>query len=165
MIKRLIISVIMSLVFSFSVFAEPSKIIFCDSLSDDLKPVNVKTEFTSNNLALFFKVDEPFGDLNLLFSVYRISEGNMESFDSRIEVPVNPRWNCLGYPEITLPEGKFRFEFSKKAGDLLATGEVSVLGKNVSKDAPIEEVKAEQVKGKTVEDYFKEFEQKAQKTK
>lgn len=165
MIKRFFFSFLVSFVFTFSVFAAPTKILFCESLSDDLTPVNVKSEFTTNNLAFLLKVDEPFGDLNLLVSLYRVNENGHEVFDSRMEVPVNPRWNCLGYQKITLPEGKFRIEFSKKDGELLAIGEVTISGNNVSKAAPIEEVKVEQVKGKTVEDYFKKFEQKAKKVK
>ncbi len=163
MFKRFIQSLILSAAFTFSVFAAPSEIIFCESISSDLKPVNPKTEFDTNKLAFIFQVDKPFGDMNILLSLYRINDAGNESFDSRVEVPVNPKWNCMGYPEINLPEGKFRFEFSKTDGELLASGTVSVLGENVAKDAPIEEVKAEQVKGKTVEDYFKEFDQKAKK--
>ena len=134
----------------------PGVVVFCKGITEKWEPVGASDTFETNVLSTMFKSPKPFDVMQTVISIYK--DGNGQSLLHREAVDVSPKWNILYLPNIPLPSiGKFTFTLSVPAGELIASGSVTIKEKTVEK--PI--AKKNTVDGGTLEEIFKSFETKA----
>lgn len=133
--------------------AEPGKVVFCKGITDSWEPVEPGDEFETNVVSALFVSAGPFGNMQIVLSIYRNTEQAQELMH-RESGDVNTSWDALYLADIPLPAvGKYSFVLSSPAGEIFSSGSVTIKEKTVEK--PIPEKNA--VEGTTLEGLFKKF--------
>ena len=134
-------------------FAQSGKVIFCTNVSDEGKPQDPGTEFTSNVISCLFANPKGFAVPEVVITLYKDEERTQQLLH-REQVSINPEWNNLILQNIPLPDvGKYTFSLASMAGEVFASGQVVIKEKTV--DQPIPETN--EITGSTVADAFNKF--------
>jgi hypothetical protein len=129
---------------------------FGTGVTKDWQMINEAREFDTNLIACGFYADEPFGVMQVVFSVYfqPDSPPSGEVLLARITMDVNPQWAIMILPDLPLPGiGKYTMTLSEPEGEVLAVGDVKITEKKVEKKMP----EQPKVDGTTLEGLFNKF--------
>jgi hypothetical protein len=156
-----LVSLFICLICSPALFAdEVGEVVFCSTVDDKLTPVDIKTEFDTNQIAVLFSAppSKKFGVMELILSIYRELDEGKEELIHREKKSINPQWNTLVLKSIPLPTiGKFKFALTSLEGNEISLGTVTIKTKDVDKKIPDDNA----VQGITLEDLFNKYQSKS----
>ncbi|MDR2077125.1 MAG: hypothetical protein LBP61_09415 [Desulfovibrio sp.] len=133
--------------------AEPGRTIFCQGITEAWEPVEPGEVFDTNVVSALFMSPKPFGNMQMVLSIYRDGEQAQELLH-RESGDVNPSWDTLYLGNIPLPAvGKYSFVLSSPGGEIFSSGSVTIKEKTVEKSIP----EKNEVEGTTLEGLFNKF--------
>ncbi|AZO93736.1 hypothetical protein [Halocella sp. SP3-1] len=102
-----------------------AEVTFCESVDDNLKPINSGSVFTTGQLAVRIESPESFGTNKLEVSLYKVNGESEQLFD-RGEREVNPDWNIFALTVYFADPGEYKVVFSKPGGEKIASSSVEI---------------------------------------
>lgn len=140
-----------------SAAAEPGKVVFCKTFTDEWVPVGAADTFDTNVVSWIAYARKAYGAPQIMFSIYRKEKDNSESLVYRENMDVRPVWNATGAREMPFPgEGTYTLAFDTLAGEPISSGVVTITGNKVVKKIP-KKLKPE---GTTLADLFNKYKPK-----
>lgn len=135
--------------------AQPGKVVFCEEVSKDWKPVNPANEFDTNVVSWIAYAPKPFGAPKILLTLYYKKDNSApENLIFREEIDVKPAWNALIIKDVPLPEvGMYSVALDRLNGDPLSAGTVRIKKRDVEEKMP-EKVESD---GVALEGLFNKF--------
>jgi hypothetical protein len=136
------------------------KVIFCTSIDEKLNPVDIKSDFDTNQISVMFSApsDKKFGVLELILSIYKEIDNGKEVLVHREKKEINPKWNVLILKDLPLPEvGTYIFSLTSTEGKEVSSGLVNIKNKNIDKDIP----ENNEIQGVSLEYLFDKYQKKA----
>lgn len=104
--------------------SEETKLIFCESVDDELNPINQSETFSPGEITAFVKSSNSFGTSIIQLSVYKVA-GKQEELVDRGKVEINPEWDAFAYPITLFNKGQYKVVV-KKDGDLITDNKVTI---------------------------------------
>ena len=104
------------------------KIIFCNSINEELEPVDSTSTFATNLISWVAYSSQRYGALEVVFSVYqKEKDGKGQQMLLRVNMDVNPDWNLTAVREMPLPgPGLYTLALTRLDGTVLASGDVTI---------------------------------------
>ncbi len=101
------------------------ELVFCESVDEDLNPVNPGSVFTTGEIKMVLQSSSSLDTSSVQISMYQVHNGHEEIMDS-VQEQINPEWDTFYYPLTFFDPGKYKILVSEADGDVIVENTVRI---------------------------------------